>query len=1301
MNPNAQVSGQALTTTHGALRRLDIQDSTLLKTALPTILPYLIDRMGDSTDKIPQLARDCLSIAWRSSPAEVEGAIKQLGFTHRSARARDQSVRWTLRMALDKVSKLPFRSFTSYLIAALEDADGTVRETSKQTVIELFLTVPPHARADLRREMNMHNVRKSTMQQILSQLDIADGPEINLGKSTSSIPDEPQIRSTKRMVTPSSHAEGSVAGSIASTYIGSLPGSDMEIMEPISIHSTKDLEYEFASMTPFFEGRESERNWLNREKSLTRLRGLLRGNSTQDHHTTFVAGIKALLEGIIKGMTSLRTSLCLIGLQFVKDLCIVLGPGADQFVEQLLGTLVKLTGATKKIQGQAANVTINVMIASVSYHSRLLQHLSMAVQDKNVTPRLFATSWLRVLLEVHGEAKHQIEHSGIDPLDKSIRRGLADPNPSVREGMRITYWKYASIWPEKAATIMSTLDGTAKKQLDKANPSSTSVGTASQGTADNRNAHTRPAGSTRPLIKSLAHMERSKVAQSVTDTGLSSKQPVPGTTVEVRPELKPSGLSSGPQRHGLGGAIRPQAPQVRKAPGSRPEDVLRSSARSTSSNAMGMPTNSSPLRTETLQSPRRRKPITEQLESENWRVRVEGVVTLACLLANKEPPNTDGQKIVLPSSETLAPILRKLMADSQAEVVDHLMAPEVIAEIAKIIEWDSILPRVLLISETDESETGHDVKSDCLPAVKAMFDDNAAVQQCLDTLALLKVAGHLGKPVKPNFRFTTAQKRPIIKAVLIWLTEIIQRHQEAVDRGEIGTSAFSENAEYKLVMNRTMSMMTNIQPTSMNYAPLATFLKALRRSDEIAFDKNLSTFERPVIVALKKAWGEKPLEEEDAHDEPVADVTSVLGAMPEVLFSQTPIKDARKSPNKGTPIRSASQPLTPKQVTPGDVSAYDSASPASDTNEDLTMIPPHTVLPPKTPAGFRQALHMVDSPWSSNGSPTTSTQDNFRTGKENRTNGLRDIDLRSNGAFAILKDASPAPAKKFAGVDVWFRKQMKTQKSETPLPKALEEKKDLLDSYISRLQALDLDSLGFRKLMKITREHPTQVFSTDLCSEPDDRIDIWEAGGRFDQMIDGLVASLASKETRSDLKIQALLQMKTSLRCQPQYFAGHESKVVLAILDLRSDTDSRSLSSGLDEFAPELIEATDPKTAIVTLLQSLQSYVVDNDRVWNADRLPTLEMAISLLAISVSQVTVSELEGFARALAQLIVKALNDEFEAPDVEIAEVRRSTVNLCMAMYSVIGDTRIVLSLLQDLKPSQQNLLTYYFANKTHEA
>jgi len=76
----------------------------------------------------------------------------------------------------------------------------------------------------------------------------------------------------------------------------------MEVLDACYIASKGDLEYEIQGMVAAFEGRESEQNWTLRDKHITRLRGLVRGNAYKEYPTAFMAGIGTLQSGIVKGV---------------------------------------------------------------------------------------------------------------------------------------------------------------------------------------------------------------------------------------------------------------------------------------------------------------------------------------------------------------------------------------------------------------------------------------------------------------------------------------------------------------------------------------------------------------------------------------------------------------------------------------------------------------------------------------------------------------------------------------------------------------------------------------------------------------------------------------------------------------------------------------------------------------------------------------------------------------------------------------------------------------------------------------
>jgi len=105
----------------------------------------------------------------------------------------------------------------------------------------------------------------------------------------------------------------------------------------------------------------------------------------------------------------------------------------------------------KKIAAQNGNATVDAVIGSVTFNIRILQHIHWASQEKNVGLRLFAAGWLRTLISRQAHHKSTVEHGGgLDLIEKSIKKGLADANPGVREATRSTFWTFFGVWPDRA-----------------------------------------------------------------------------------------------------------------------------------------------------------------------------------------------------------------------------------------------------------------------------------------------------------------------------------------------------------------------------------------------------------------------------------------------------------------------------------------------------------------------------------------------------------------------------------------------------------------------------------------------------------------------------------------------------------------------------------------------------------------------------------------------------------------------------------------------------------------------------------
>ena len=585
-----------------------------------------------------------------------------------------------------------------------------------------------------------------------------------------------------------------------------------------------------------------------------------------------------------------------------------------------------------------------------------------------MNPRVAASAWLKVLIETHGDnCKNQIEHGqGIENIEKTLKKGLTDPSPDVRTPMRETYWTFARIWPDRAEVIMKGLDVSGRKALEKANPTgmeesgrSSVMGTksvdlgASTASASGATAKGGPPMSGRVSIKKFAAEQRKKIE----------------TTTE------PSGLHSGPVR-GLGQPQRPPAAGLKRletvpamprptSPSSSTTKSIRTGSppRKGTSTRTGSPpvspkrkaaapsrpsplhTMTSPAGTAVTRPVGRRLTVLEQLVHPEWRIRVEGIVTVACLLAKKDPPgHPSGQKLpTLPPLDTLSPTLQKLLNDPQPDVVHHLLAPEVIPEIAKIIPVDQIVPRLLLLSEMEDEEHVKDTLSSSLPALKQLFTDPEAADMLSRALMSMGVSGVVPRKMAIGF-FTTTQKRKIIHGIFLWMIELVERHNSQISAGEPGNEYFLDEANYKQYIHRLVPMFTNTKSTSNNYAPLTTLLKVLRQSNQDVFDKVLQTFERSTVTELKQAWGQPVDEPEDTvmYEEKVVTVHEVLGDVK--VGGLTTVGSSHVSGRIPTsPTRSRIPVLSPPASPRSSREFHIAKSPSGggftmNVDEDLTMI---------------------------------------------------------------------------------------------------------------------------------------------------------------------------------------------------------------------------------------------------------------------------------------------------------------------------------------------------------------------------
>ena len=460
------------------MKRLELQDQhSLLQTQGLKTYPCLLERLADQKDRTRSRALQAFTEFHSISAPDVEHFMRDHALTSRNARTKEAGMQWVIGVCVDllvwreMLTSLRYAQRRIYHSELLYPISLTVLKTrmgrfdgphklhlsncsSEHLQPRLYssITVADKMRRnagikgtnDLQKHLQQRNVRKSIVDHILSELGLAAHEVAEFAPPT-------QVRAGELPKKTQHLGSSTVSDPPLDAPPMSVSEQEAVQLEPLYIENHRDLEEMFREMHPYFEGKESEQNWLKREKSILKLRKITKGNALQDFSMVFLAGIKGLLDGILKTVNSLRTTVSTIGCHLVQDLARVAGSGIDSMVEILLQNLIKLCANTKKITAAKGNDTVSAIMANATFNSRLTQHIHGASQDKNVQPRSYACGWLKIIITKHGHHKNVIEHAGgLEWIEKCLKAGLGDRELKVRESMRSTYWAFARLWPERS-----------------------------------------------------------------------------------------------------------------------------------------------------------------------------------------------------------------------------------------------------------------------------------------------------------------------------------------------------------------------------------------------------------------------------------------------------------------------------------------------------------------------------------------------------------------------------------------------------------------------------------------------------------------------------------------------------------------------------------------------------------------------------------------------------------------------------------------------------------------------------------
>ncbi|XP_078408696.1 CLIP-associating protein 1a isoform X1 [Cetorhinus maximus] len=505
------------------------------KTHIGTVLPSLIDRLGDAKD--PVRGEDqilLLKIMELAATPQYVWERMLGGFKHKNFRTRE-GICLCLISTLNTYGahSLTLSKIVPHICNLLGDPNSQVRDAAINSLVEIYKHVGERVRADLHKKglpqsrlnvifakfdevQKSGNMILSSADKNFDDEDSVDGNRPSSASSTSS-----KAPSSRRPVgtgrRPGSSAVGLRSGTVKEGA-GAVDEDDFirafEEVPTVQIYSNRDLEESINKIREVLS--DDKHDWEQRVNALKKVRSLMLGGASE--HESFFQHLR-LLDGAFKlSAKDLRS-------QVVREACItlghlssILGNRFDHGAEAIMPTLFNLVPNSAKIIATSGIAAIRLIIRHTHFH-RLIPIISSNCASKSVAVRRRSFEFLdRLLLEWQTQSleKH------VTLLAETIKKGIHDADSEVRLEARKVYWDFHSHFSREAEILFNALEPAYQKPLQshlKNSDSIVSLPQSDRSSSSSQESLNRPLSTKRSPTGSTVSRASTVSTKSVSNTG--------------------------------------------------------------------------------------------------------------------------------------------------------------------------------------------------------------------------------------------------------------------------------------------------------------------------------------------------------------------------------------------------------------------------------------------------------------------------------------------------------------------------------------------------------------------------------------------------------------------------------------------------------------------------------------------------------------------------------------------------------------------------------------------------------------
>ncbi|XP_029790583.1 CLIP-associating protein 1 isoform X3 [Suricata suricatta] len=508
------------------------------KAQIGTVLPSLIDRLGDAKDSVREQDQTLLlKIMDQAANPQYVWDRMLGGFKHKNFRTREGTCLCLVAtLNASGAHTLTLSKIVPHICNLLGDPNSQVRDAAINSLVEIYRHVGERVRADLSKKglpqsrlnviftkfdevQKSGNMIQSANDKNFDDEDSVDGNRPSSASSTSSKAPPSSRRNvgmgtTRRLGSSTLGSKSSAAKEGA----GAVDEEDFikafDDVPVVQIYSSRDLEESINKIREILS--DDKHDWEQRVNALKKIRSLLLAGAAE--YDNFFQHLR-LLDGAFKlSAKDLRS-------QVVREACItlghlssVLGNKFDHGAEAIMPTIFNLIPNSAKIMATSGVVAVRLIIRH-THIPRLIPVITSNCTSKSVAVRRRCFEFLDLLLQEW--QTHSLERH-ISVLAETIKKGIHDADSEARIEARKCYWGFHSHFSREAEHLYHSLESSYQKALQshlKNSDSIVSLPQSDRSSSSSQESLNRPLSAKRSPTGSTTSRGSTVSTKSVSTTG--------------------------------------------------------------------------------------------------------------------------------------------------------------------------------------------------------------------------------------------------------------------------------------------------------------------------------------------------------------------------------------------------------------------------------------------------------------------------------------------------------------------------------------------------------------------------------------------------------------------------------------------------------------------------------------------------------------------------------------------------------------------------------------------------------------